>query len=110
MSEAEVHQLHGEAAPQNGVVQSPFPAFEGRRVDAAHLRIAGTTPLDEMGDVVVSVDDRVRLVAEYKVTGVRHYVDPRTGDLIREQILKPIYVELAPWDVSDPSDDGVIRA
>ena len=103
MSEAEVHHI-------GSGVQSPFPMFEGRHVDAAHLRIAGTTPLDEMGDVVVSVDDRVRLTAEYKVVGVRHYVDPRTGDLIREQILKPLFVELAPWDPSDPKDDGVIRS
>jgi hypothetical protein len=68
-------------------------------------------PTDDLPeDLVVSVDDRVRLVGEYKVVGVRHFVDPRTGDLVREQVLKPIFVNTLPWDESDPTDDGVIRA
>jgi hypothetical protein len=105
---ASVTELYEGAATH---VPTPgIPIFEGRQVDAAHLKIAGTTPLDDVGDIVVSVDDRVRLVAEYTVVGVRHYVHPGTGDLVREQILKPLVAELAPWDPTDPTDDGVIRA
>lgn len=107
-AEASVTELYEGATTY---VPTPgIPQFEGRQVDAAHLKIAGTTPLDEVGDIVVSVDDRVRLVAEYRVVGVRHYVHPGTGDLVREQVLKPLVAELAPWDPSDPDDDGVIRA
>jgi len=91
--------------------QAPIPAFEGRVVDQVSIKIAGTMPTDDLPeDLVVSVDDRVRLVGEYKVVGVRHYADPRTGDLVREQVLKPIFVNTIPWDESDPKDDGVIRA
>lgn len=108
-AEASVTELYQTAA--GTLVPSPgIPMFEGRHVDAARCKITGTTPMDEVGDIVVSVDDRVRLVAEYKVVGVRHFVDPHSGDLVREQILRPLIAELAPWDPSDPSDDGVIRA
>jgi hypothetical protein len=88
----------------------PIPRFEGRTVDAASIRIVGTMPTDELPPITVSVDDTVRLVGEYRVVGVRHYVDPKTGDLIREQVLKPLVLDTMPWDTSDPSDDGIIRA
>lgn len=91
--------------------QTPIPSFEGRVVDQMSIKIAGAMPTDDLPEnLVVSVDDRVRLVGEYKVVGVRHFVDPRTGDLVREQVLKPIFVNTIPWDESDPKDDGVIRA
>lgn len=88
----------------------PIPRFEGRQVDAASIRIAGSMPTDDLPEMTVSVDDRVRLVGEYKVIAVRHYADPKTGDLVREQVLKPMVVDTLPWDSSDPTDDGIIRA
>jgi len=88
----------------------PIPLFEGRRVDAVSIRIVGSMPTDELPQMTVSVDDRVRLVGEYKVVGVRHYVDAKTGDLVREQVLKPMLVDTIPWDATDPDDDGIIRA
>jgi len=91
-------------------VVPPIPPFEGRKVDAAAIRISGSMPTDDLPEMTVSVDDRIRLVGEYKVVAVRHYADPKTGDLIREQVLKPVFVETLPWDASDPSDDGIIRA
>lgn len=99
-----------EATVTNLPPTAPIPAFEGRVVDQVAIRIAGSMPTDGLPEnLIVSVDDRVRLVGEYKVVGVRHYVDPRTGDLVREQMLKPILVDTIPWDASDPKDDGVIR-
>jgi len=98
------------ASPFQHSVTPPIPRFEGRQVDAVSIKIAGTMPTDDLPDVTVSVDDRVRLVGEYKVVAVRHYVDPKTGDLVREQVLKPILVTTQPWDPNDPKDDGVIRA
>lgn len=91
------------------VPEPPIPLFEGRSVDAAMVRITGSMPTDELPEVIISVDDRVRLVGEYRVVAVRHYVDPKTGGLIREQVLKPLVLNTIPWDPSDPDDDGVIR-
>jgi hypothetical protein len=100
-----------EPAVANPFQQAPpIPLFEGRKVDAVSIRIAGTMPTDELPAMTVSVDDRVRLVGEYKVVAVRHYADPKTGDLVREQVLKPILVDTLPWDATDPDDDGIIRA
>lgn len=104
MTEQPVTQIH--AGQQ---VKPRLPLFEGRAVDQSTVAIRGATPMDELDDVVISVDDRVRLVAEYKVVGVRHYVNT-DGDLVREQVLKPLRAQLTPWDPSDPDDDGVIRA
>lgn len=87
---------------------APLPAFEGKAVDGCIMRISGATPLED-ADVVVSVNDRVRLVGEYRVVSIRHYIDA-TGGLIREQVLKPQVATLTPWNASDPNDDGVIRA
>jgi hypothetical protein len=100
-----------EATVTQMPAQAPIPAFEGRAVDSVSIKIHGAMPTDDLPEnLVVSVDDRVRLVGEYKVVGVRHFVDPRTGDLVREQVLKPIFVNTLPWDESDPKDDGIIRA
>lgn len=89
---------------------SPLPMFEGRTVDSCVMRISGATPLAEVEDMLVSVDDRLRLIGEYKVVSIRHFVDPKTGDLVREQLLKPTLATPAPWNPDDPDDDGVIRA
>lgn len=90
--------------------QPPIPAFEGTPVAATRLRISGMSQADVGTDVVVSTDDMMRLVGEFRVVGVRHYVDEKTGDLIREHIAKPVQIDLCPFDPSDPSDDGVVRA
>lgn len=88
-----------------------IPRFEGRQVDAVTMKVSGTVSVFDDG-VVVSVDDRVRIVGEFRVAGVRHYVEEKSGLLIREQVLKAIdeTVELCPWDPQDPRDDGVIKA
>ena len=86
-----------------------IPQFEGLPVTAIAVKISGLSTVDAEGLPVFSVDDRVRLIGEFKCTAVRHTVD-KNGDVIREQILTPIGVDTCPWDVNDPSDDGVLRA
>lgn len=88
----------------------PIPAFEGRPVDATSVRVSGSAPLEDLGDAVLSIDDRVQLVATYTVVGVHHQVDKQTGNLIRVQTIKPVEMHLMPFDESDPDDDGIIRA
>lgn len=93
----------------NDEIQRPLPAFEGRVVDAVRVKISGTAPVDEL-DEVLSVDDRVLMLAEYRVVGVRHVVDENTGNLVREHVIKPIRMDLHPWDSNDPNDRGIVRA
>lgn len=97
------------SAALSAVPGAHLPAYEGQQVNEVKVKIAGLSAVDLPDDVVVSIDDRVRLVGEFRVTGVRHYVNDK-GDLVREQVLKPIVLDLCPFDSSDPNDDGVIRA
>lgn len=87
----------------------PVPNFEGRSVDGLRVKVVGRADLDDL-DEVLSVDDRVLMLAEYRVVGVRHYVDEKNGDLIREASIKPIRMDLHPWDEADPTDKGIVRA
>lgn len=86
-----------------------IPQFEGTPVHAAHMKISGQSSIEATDDIVISVDDRVRLVGEYRVTGIRHTVNDK-GEVIREQILKPVLIQLCPWDPSDPKDNGIVKA
>jgi hypothetical protein len=98
-----------------------LPTFEGAKVERVALKISGAAtvemydrqlpnadPRDVQG--LVSLDDRVRLVGDYRVVGVHFVVDPKTGDAVRMQILKPLELEICPWDPSDPTDTGIVRA
>ena len=86
-----------------------IPQFEGAPVESVEMRISGLSKVDAEEAPVFTVDDRVRLVGEFKCVGVRHETN-KNGDLIRVQMLSPITVDTTPWDPSDPDDDGVIRA
>ena len=88
----------------------PIPAFEGRPVNAVAIQVKGTAPLDDIQGTPLSIDDRVQMLSIYTVTGVHHSVDPKTGDLVRVQTLKPVEMHLMPFDENDPNDDGIIRA
>lgn len=90
-------------------VPDPIPQFEGNDVAATRVKVSGLSQVDVGKDVVISTDDRVRMVGEFRVVGVRHYVDEKTGDIYREQVVKPIRMELCPFDPSDPTDDGIVR-
>lgn len=87
-----------------------IPAFEGRPVNGVLLKVSGTAPLEDLNETVLSIDDRVQLLSIYTVVGVRHVVDPKSGNIVREQTLKPVEMHLFPFDENDPADDGVIRA
>lgn len=91
------------------VVPKAIPAFEGRPVDATVVKMSGTVPVDELHDVVLSIDDIVQVRATFRVAAVGHDVD-KDGNLIRVQVLKPVEAELHPFDSSDPTDEGILRA
>lgn len=87
-----------------------IPAFEGRPVSGVVFRVQGAAPLQDLDGTVLSHDDRVQLVSTYTVVGVDFKVDPKTGDIVRVQTLRPAEMHLIPFDENDPNDDGILRA
>jgi hypothetical protein len=87
-----------------------IPMFEGRPVDATAIKVTGASPLDDLEEQVLSIDDCVQMISMFKCVGVHHQVDKATGKLIRIQTLRPIEMALQPLDPEDPTDDGIIRA
>ena len=87
-----------------------IPAFEGRPVDATLVKMSGSVPMDDLNDLVLSVDDAVQMTSLFRVVAVHHQMDAKTGNLTRVQVLKPVEAAIQPIDPSDPKDDGIIRA
>ncbi len=86
-----------------------IPTFEGQDVSAVQAKITALATLDD--DIpVFGIEDRVRLVGEFKCIGVRHTTDPKTGNIVRQQILTPVTVHTCPWNPENPHDNGVMRA
>jgi hypothetical protein len=84
--------------------------FEGREVKKTEVVIKGLTGLSEAYEGLrIGMDDRVRLVVETRATKVNHYVD-KDGELVRSQELKVLVADIVPWDPTNPSDDGILRA
>lgn len=100
------------ATPPASTSSEPIPSFEGAKVEVAQIKVTGNSSIDTYGDgdERISLDDRVRLVGDFRCMEVKHRVDPKTGDVVREMILKPLDLQLTPWDPSDPTDKGIVKA
>jgi hypothetical protein len=98
--------------PTDAAPQPRVPTFDGQTVDRYEVKISGVATLDDDQHEVplVSLDDRVRVVGGYRVTKVNHYVDDKTGEIVRQATLSPMSAEVCKWDPTDPNDDGVVRA
>lgn len=84
--------------------------FEKTRVARSEIKFTGNGEVELYDDTTVGIDDRLRLVGEFRVVKVVFGVDEKTGDLVRTQFIKPVNdLQLVPWDPSDPSDDGIAR-
>lgn len=88
-------------------LRTPYPPFEGQEVHALTHVVSGRLELDD--DTPLSIDDRLVAKVEMRVVGVRHIVDAQ-GQLVRQQILKPILGYIGRFDDDDPTDTGIIRA
>lgn len=103
-----------EVAPDPQVMRpiSRLPErFEGSPVGMTEIKISGACSIETAGDLTVSLDDMVRAVGVYRVTKVLHYVHPKTGETVRQQVLTPVEtLVVVPWDSSNPNDDGIVRA
>lgn len=87
----------------------PIPRFEGAQVMLTQTKLAGTHTLDGEESLVLTMDDRVRLIGEYRVLKVTFETNSN-GDLVRVQTLKAMEVERCPYNPADVNDDGVWRA
>ena len=114
--------LVGVPAPAGQAPASPPPSqsarahagareFEGAAVGMSEIKISGQCAIEATDDITVTLDDLVRAVGVYRVTKVLHYVHPKTGELVRQQVLKPVEtLVVVPFDSSNPNDDGIVRA
>ena len=97
---------------QLGVIQGGKPAlpkFEGMAVEGVTFKISGTADVNNGHDTVLCVDDRVRLVGDFRVVGINFKV-ASNGDLVREHIVKPLEFDITAYDPNDPTDTGVWRS
>lgn len=113
-SPVEIHVSGPALAPAPTPVHNlgyvPARQFEDNNVDVTVVKITGTVTADLAGDETLHLDDRVRLVGDFRVVAVNHYVDKK-GHLVREQKVAPCdTLQLAPWDASNPVDNGILRA
>lgn len=83
--------------------------FEKAQVAHTEIKISGAASVNSNDGIEVSLDDRIRVVGEFRVTKIQHYVDKK-GDVVRVQYVTPVDdLELTPWDPSNPNDDGIVR-
>jgi hypothetical protein len=98
-------------APQQPATTGALPKFEGAQVGMTEIKISGQCAIEAVGDMTVSLDDLVRAVGVYRVVKVLHYVHPKTGETVRQQVLSPVEtLVVVPFDSSNPNDDGIVRA
>lgn len=79
-----------------------MPAFEGRVVAGSSVKLSGALPASELDGQVLGVDDVVYMFATFRCIGVRHTVNEKSGEIIREHTLRPVEMVLAPTDPNDP--------
>lgn len=115
MSDVAIAFTDGSTGPALTPVPTPVvidatQTFEGAQVGMTEIKISGACTIDA-ADMTVTLDDRIRAVGEYRVVKVLHYVHPKTGETVRQQVLAPIVpLVIVPYDPANPNDDGVIRA
>lgn len=91
------------------VVKPPLPGFEGLSVASVSHKIQGTCTVDGAAADVLLMDDRIRLVGDYRVIGVS-FKQAANGEIVREHILKPVDLQVTPYNPSDPQDTGIWRS
>ena len=101
--------LAPEPQGPTSVDRHALPAFEKAPVSRTEIKISGQCAVNTFDEVAVGLDDRLRVVGEFRVVKVLHYVD-KAGEVVRQQVIAPISdLELVPWDPADPTDDGIVR-
>jgi hypothetical protein len=95
------------ATPQQPATTGALAKFEGAQVGMTEIKISGQCAIEATGDMTVSLDDLVRAVGVYRVIRVNHYVHPKTGETVRQQVLSPVEtLVVVPFD----SSNGIVRA
>lgn len=103
------------AIPTPAIVPAAAPSpngltpFEEVAVASTAIKISGQTAVDTEGGVELGMDDRIRVVGEFRVTKVV-FEQNSNGEVVRVQYVKPISdLQLCPWDSRDPNDNGIVR-
>jgi hypothetical protein len=96
---AEVKRRH----PSNAIGRNVIPRFEGEDVTAVRVKLTSASNLEFPR--VLRTGEVMRLLVEARCVGVQHLEDPKTGTLVRTQVLKVVDAQPAPWDL-DPSAFG----
>lgn len=91
------------------MMRKRIPNFEGHEVHSTAVKMSGAIPMDELNGVVMGIDDVVQMVAQFRVVNVHHNTNG-DGALIRVHTLRPLMMDLLPWDPSSSSDDGIRRS
>lgn len=105
-----VNQAQPQSSPPIALISgASAPEFEKAQVATVATKISGSTVVDSFGESI-SIDDRIRVVGEFKVVKVSHEVQ-KDGSVARVQYVAPCGdLQLVPWDPSDPADQGILRA
>jgi hypothetical protein len=99
--------------PGNVVPIKPYPEFEGHTIEYLVTKVAGTVTIPE--DTVLHLDDRLRVISEWRVIAVNHKMDSQ-GKWFREQVIKVFdapgaaTTAIVAWDPSDPTDNGIVHS
>lgn len=89
-----------------------YPEFEGHAIEYVVTKVTGTVQIPD--DQVLHLDDRIRVISEWRIVAVNHRMD-KDGKWFREQVIKHFEspgvatTAICPWDPSDPTDNGILH-
>ena len=89
-------------------LSKPLPHFEGKPVVGTAIKISGAVPMEDLEGAVIGIDDVVQVVGQFRCINVTHVVNGQ-GDLVRVQVLRPMFMVPSPIDPDDPSGDFIIK-
>ena len=91
----------------------PYPEFEGHTIEYVKTKVTGAVVIPE--DAILHMDDRLRVISEWRVTAV-HFKMDKDGKWYREQTITHFDVPgaattaIVPWDSTDPTDNGIVHS
>jgi hypothetical protein len=91
----------------------PYPEFEGHTIEYVVTIVKGTVKIPE--DHVLHLDDRIRVISEWRVVAVQIKMD-KAGKWYREQVISIFdapgasTTAIVPWNPADSTDNGIVHS